>query len=349
MSENDPATGTMRALIKARPERGMTLERRPIPEPGPGEVRLRVESVGIDGGAEALIYDWHESKHHYADTLPQLFGHECAGVIDRVHPTVDRHQPGERVAVEPVVGCGACRHCHTGSFAICPDRRLIGLDADSDGALAEYVVVPEATLYPIGDLEPDVGVFLELLALGVHALEQSTFELGDRVAIAGPGAVGIGMLVAVAAAGASSITVIGTDADIDDRFPLATELGATTTVTAEDGLEDGAEFDVFFEASGSPGALSMATDAIRPGGELVQIGLFHGHETVPVDLTRLTRRGVSITTVYGRRASSWDRAIAVADGLDLSPAIGPSFALEEYEAAFEAAENRAGIKITLHP
>lgn len=349
MSEHESDSQTMHALVKARPERGMTLERRAIPEPGPGEVRLRVESVGIDGGAEALIYDWHESKRHYEAALPQLFGHECAGVIDRVHPTVDRYQPGERVAVEPVVGCGACRHCRTGSFAICPDRRLIGLDTDSDGALAEYVIVPAESLYPIGDLEPDVGVFLELLALGVHALEQSTFELGDRVAIAGPGAVGIGTLVAVAAAGAGSITVIGTNADVDDRLPLATELGATTTITADDGLEDGAEFDVFFEASGSPAAVSMATDAIRPGGELVQIGLFHGHETVPVDLTRLTRRGVSITTVYGRRASSWHRAIAVAEQFDLSPAIGPSFALEEYEAAFEAASDREGIKIMLRP
>lgn len=348
MAENGLEDRTMDALIKKRPGRGMTLEQRPVPEPGPGEVRVRVESVGIDGGAEALLYEWHEGKRHYEETLPQLFGHEFAGVIDQVHPSVDQYQPDERVAVEPVVGCGECRHCRRGAFAICPDRWLVGLDPDSDGAFAEYTVVPEETLYPIDDLDPDVGVFLELLGLGVHALERSSFELGDRVTIAGPGAVGIGVLVAVVAAGAGSVTVVGTDEDVDDRLPLAAELGATETVTAETGLEDG-ETDVFFEASGSPAAVSMASGALTPGGELVQIGLFHGHETIPVDLTRLTRLGVSVTTVYGRRDSSWRRAIAIADRVDLSPAIGPSFDLMDYEAAFEAVRNRAGVKITLHP
>lgn len=338
----------MRALVKRRPERGMTLERRDVPTPRAGEVRIRVESVGIDGGAEALIYDWYESKHHYESALPQLFGHEFAGVVDEVHSSVDRVRPGERVAVEPVVGCGTCRHCQTGAFAICPDRRLIGLDADSDGAFAECVTVPQETLYPIGELEADVGVFLELLALGVHALEKSKFELGDRVAIIGPGPVGIGTLVAVVAAGAGSVTVIGTDADTDDRLPLARELGATTATTAER-LEEDATFDRVIETAGSPAALELACERVRPGGEIVQIGLFHGREGVPVDLTGLVRRGVSITTVYGRRASSWRRAIAIAEGVDLSPALGPSFDLEAYESAFEAVADRSGIKVTLHP
>ncbi|WP_245726680.1 zinc-dependent alcohol dehydrogenase [Natronorubrum sediminis] len=348
MNETQRDGQTMRALVKRRPKRGMTLEQRDVPTPGTGEVRIRVESVGIDGGAEALIYDWHESKHHYEPALPQLFGHEFAGVVDEVHSSVERVQAGERVAVEPVVGCGTCRHCRRGAFAICPDRRLIGLDTDSDGAFAEYVTVPQETLYPIGGLEADVGVFLELLALGVHGLEKSEFELGDRVAIVGPGPVGIGTLVAVVAAGAGSVTVVGTDADTEDRLPLARELGATTAVTADD-LEAGASFDSVFETAGSPAALDLATKRVQPGGEIVQIGLFHGQEGVSVDLTGLVRRSVSITTVYGRRASSWRRAIAIAEQVDLSPALGPSFDLEAYESAFEAVATRSGIKVTLHP
>ena len=126
------AAEQMTALLKTRPEPGMSLESVPIPEPGPGEVRIRVESVGIDGGAEALLYDWHESKRHYADDLPQLFGHEFAGTVDAIGSDVEGIATGERVAVEPIVGCGHCRHCRSGSFAICPDRRILGLDTESD-------------------------------------------------------------------------------------------------------------------------------------------------------------------------------------------------------------------------
>ncbi|MFC7318705.1 zinc-dependent alcohol dehydrogenase [Halomarina halobia] len=343
------ATDRMTALLKTRPEPGMTLESVPVPEPGPGDVRIRVESVGIDGGAEALIHDWHESKRHYADELPQLFGHEFAGTIDATGSDVDGVAAGERVAVEPVVGCGRCRCCRSGSSSICPDRRILGLDPEIDGALAEYAVVPREALYPIGSLSADEGVFLELLGLAVHGIERSSFEPGDSVAITGPGAVGIGALVAAVAGGASSITVVGTEADRRDRLPLARELGATRAVTVEDAAEGTEDVDVFVEASGHPEALSLASSATRRGGEIVQIGIFHGAETVPVDLTRLVRRGVSVTTVYGRRDSSWRRAIAIAEGVDLSPALGPAFPLADYEAAFEATRQRKGVKITLHP
>ena len=340
----------MTALLKTRPESGMALESVPVPEPGPGEVRIRVESVGIDGGAEALIYDWHESKRHYAEQLPQLFGHEFAGTIDATGPDVEGFEEGTRVAVEPVLGCGRCRLCRSGSFGICPDRRIVGLHPDLEGALAEYAVVPEETLYPIGSLSADEGVFLELLGLAVHGIERSGFEPGDSVAIAGPGSVGIGALVAAVAGGASSVTVIGTADDREDRLPLARELGATRTVAAENGeAELDEEVDVFVEASGHPDAVSLASSATRRDGEIIQIGIFHGSETVPVDLTRLVRRGVSITTVYGRRDSSWRRAIAIAENTDLSPALGPSFPLAEYERAFDATRRREGIKIMLHP
>ncbi|MDF9746190.1 zinc-dependent alcohol dehydrogenase [Natrinema salsiterrestre] len=344
------ATDRMTALVKTTPEPGMALESVPVPEPGPGEVRIRVESVGIDGGAEALIYDWHESKRHYADALPQLFGHEFAGTVDAIGPDVDGVATGERVAVEPIVGCGHCRCCRSGSFAICPDRRILGLDTELDGALAEYAVVPRETIYPIGSLSADEGVFLELLGLAVRGIERSGFEPGDSVAITGPGPVGIGALVAAVAGGASSITVAGTDADRGDRLPLARQLGATRTVVTDD-VEDGLEedVDVFIEAAGHPDAFSLAASSTRRGGEIVQIGIFHGAETVPVDLTRLVRRGVSITTVYGRRDSSWRRAIAIAGDTDLSPALGPSYPLEDYEDAFEATRQREGIKITLRP
>lgn len=344
---------TMRALVKAEPGTGMTLRDVPVPEPGADEVRLRVRSVGIDGGVEQLIYDWHPSQHHYAEDLPQIFGHEFSGVVDAVGPDVSSVAGGERVAVEPAVVCGECRNCRAGRRSLCEsdDRRAVGLDTDFDGALAEYVVVPETTLYAFpDDLSFDVGTFLELVGLGVHAVETSVLEPGDGAAIAGPGSAGLGTLVAARAAGASPITVIGTEDDRGTRLPIAETLGADRTLLADE-VERGTyeDVDVFFEASGSPSALIDGVRNVRSGGEVVQVGVFHGERRVEVDLNRMIVDGIDLKTVFGRSDSSWHRAIAIAERVDCSPAVGPAFPLSEYGDAFDAMRNREGVKVTLHP
>lgn len=343
--------GTMRALVKTEPGTGMTLQDVPIPEPGRGEVRLRVKSVGIDGGVEQLIYDWHPSKHFYEEHLPQIFGHEFSGVVEAVGPDVRSVGGGEHVAVEPALVCGECRNCRAGERSLCvsPDRRAIGLSPDVDGSLAEYIVVPEETLYVFDDsLSFDVGTFLELVGLGVHGVENSCLEPGDSVAITGPGSAGMGTLIAARAAGATPITVLGAEIDEGSRLPIAEELGADRTlVTGEDTLDE--PVDVFFEASGAPAALDAAVEHTRPGGEIVQIGVFHGDRTVAVDVNALVRNGIDLTTVYGRTDSSWRRALAIAREIDCSPAVGPSFGMDEYEKGFDAVRDREGIKVTLHP
>lgn len=341
----------MRALVKREPGRGMILAERPVPEPGAGEVRIRVRSVGIDGGAEALIYDWHPAKRDYADDLPQVFGHEFAGEIDAVGAGVTRVAPGDRVAVEPVLSCGECRTCRDGRYSVCEsdERRIVGLHPDLDGALAEYVVVPARNVHPFGDdLSYDEGTFLELLALGVHGIERSSLRPGDDVAVSGPGSVGLSATIAAAAAGAASVAVLGTDADAGSRLPIAAEVGATETVNVDETSLEGA-VDTFIECSGSPAALDAAVEHTRAGGEIVQIGIFHGDDAPGVDLNRLVRSETDIRTVYGRRASSWRRAIALASDVDLAPVVGPTFDFSDYEAAFDAVREREGIKVTLHP
>jgi threonine dehydrogenase-like Zn-dependent dehydrogenase len=261
---------TMRALVKTEAGTGMTLQDVPVPEPGPGEVRLRVKSVGIDGGVEQLIYDWHPSKHFYEEHLPQIFGHEFSGVVDAVGQGVTTVDGGERVAVEPAIVCGECRNCRAGERSLClsPDRRAIGLSPDVDGALAEYVVVPEETLYPFDDgLSFDVGTFLELVGLGVHGVENSGLEPGDSVAITGPGSAGLGTLIAARAAGATPVAVLGAEVDAASRLPVAEELGADRTlVTGEADLDE--PVDVFFEASGAPAALEAAARQMIAHGHI---------------------------------------------------------------------------------
>lgn len=337
----------MRALVKESPGPGMTLQDVPTPEPGPDEARIRVESVGIDGGVEALVYQWHHSDH-YTEQLPHIFGHECAGTVEAVGSDVNEVSVGDRVAVEPGLNCTECRICRTGRPDICPHRSTFGIHTHP-GALAEYAVLPSKNLYVIDeDISFDEGVFLELVALGFNGLNQSQFRPGDDVAITGPGSVGLGTLVACLFSGANSVSMIGAPEDQGTRLPIADEMGATETYSIDDDLDLG-RIDVAFEASGHRSALDTLVEHTRWGGEIVQIGLFHGEDRISFPANEFTERGMGYRPVRSRQTENWHQAIASARELDLSPAIGPAYPIEEYEEAFAAFERREGIKIYIHP
>jgi threonine dehydrogenase-like Zn-dependent dehydrogenase len=351
------AENRMTVLEKRDAAEGMTLSDRPVPTPGEKEVRIAVKSVGIDGGVEGPLYRWEESYHRYEPHLPQVFGHEFAGVVDAVGSRVDGWRGGERVAVEPRISCGRCRNCRDGRSNLCTEetgfsphgRKSIGIDTEVPGALAEYVTVPARNLYALPeDVTFDEGVFLELLAIGVHGVDVSSFGIGDRVAITGPGSAGMSALLAAREAGASEIVMIGADADEATRLPTAREMGATSTRTVGEGpLDD--PVDVFLEASGHQSALELAEASIRPGGELVQIGVYHGANRVPVDLNEFVNEEISVRPINARRESDWRRTLAIASSIDLSPVVGPAFEMSDYESAFAAEADRAGVKVVLRP
>lgn len=351
------AENLMTVLEKREPDEGMTLAERPIPTPGEDEVRIEVKSVGIDGGVEGPFYRWEESYHRYEPHLPQVFGHEFAGVVEAVGSRVEDWEGGERVAVEPRISCGRCRNCREGRQNLCTTetgfsphgRKSIGIDTEEPGALAEYVIVPARNLYSLPDgVTFDEGVFLELLAIGFHGIDVSSFSPGDRVAITGPGSAGLSALVAAREAGASEIVMIGADVDEGTRLPIARDMGGTTTRNVAEGpLED--PVDVFLEASGHESALRVAEESVRPGGDLVQIGVYHGADRVSVDLNGMVNEEISVLPINARREADWRRTLAVAPSIDLSPVVGPAFEMTDYEAGFRAEAERAGVKIVLHP
>lgn len=114
----------------------------------------------------------------------------------------------------------------------------------------------------------------------------------------------------------------------------------------EESLDE--EVDLFIEASGHPSALDEAIDSTRPSGQIIQIGVFHGEDTVDVDVNHLITNGNTYRPILARRDSSWRRAIAIAGLTDLDPIVGPAFDFEEYEDAFAAVRNRDGVKVTLN-
>ena len=143
----------MRALRKTAPRPGAELEDVPVPDPGEGEVLVRVHAASICG-TDLHIFDWNEWAQGRVTRVPMTFGHEVAGTVEAVGPEVHHVQRGAFVAVETHIACGVCSTCRTGRAHICRNLKILGVD--TDGAFAEYVVVPAVNAWVVGEgIQPD--------------------------------------------------------------------------------------------------------------------------------------------------------------------------------------------------
>lgn len=326
---------------------------RAVPEPGPGEVRVRVEACGICGS------DLHLYGQGFfpPETTP---GHEPAGVIDAIGPDTQAPARGTRVAVEPIRGCGTCPLCRAGRYAICRSSRLAGVHVP--GGLAEYLVVPAANVYPVpAELDPRVAALAEPMAVVVHALHRVAFQPHQRVLVLGAGSVG---LLAVAAARRLGARDVWVSARHPHQAERARALGATrvlseaeATTEALDGIGREAPIDVVVETvGGQADTLRAAAAAARPGGAVSVVGVFFGQlalDPMPLLLKEIT---LAWSYCYGEDpahgadfAEAVDVVAAARDAL--APLVTHTVPLDEVARAFAlAADRRAGaIKVSVTP
>jgi L-iditol 2-dehydrogenase len=275
----------MRAAV-IRGRGAVVLEELPRPEPGPGDVRVRVLACGICGSDLHLL----QAGFFAPGAVP---GHEFAGVVDAVGPGVTGVAPGTRVAVEPFRTCGTCAECEDGRDPCCREARLLGLHAP--GGLAEHVVVPAGRCFPApAELRPEVAALAEPLAVCLHGLRRGRFSAGQRVLVLGAGSLGLLALVAARAAGAGEVWITARHAH---QAALARELGADRVLDAGaaaelDAAARGRPVDLVVETVGgrsetfAPGAA-----AARPGAAIVVLGVFLAPvvlETLPFLLKELS-------------------------------------------------------------
>ncbi len=245
------------------------------PTPGPGEVRLAVETCGVCGSDIHAYY----GEHPYIG-FPIQPGHEFAGVIDMVGPDVTKWKVGQRVTAEPSLVCGECENCRNGKYHICYKLRVIG--CQSDGAMANYLVVPAEKIVPLPDnMTFEQGSFVEPLAVGVHGVRKAGAVGPDtRMLILGSGTIGLMHLLAAKAMGVTDITV--TDL-VDSKLDMAKELGAKHVVNVgKTKLADfctetfGTElaFDVGIECVGTSGTVAGGLPVLKKGGKMVVAGVF---------------------------------------------------------------------------
>lgn len=290
----------MQAFTKTAPGVGnMAVGEVPVPTPGPGEALVRIAQSGMCG-TEILIHDDLYRGRKRPMPFPLIVGHEASGELVELGPGTEGPKPGMRVGIEAVSGCGRCFHCMRGNYNLCPDWHHIGLTRP--GALAEFVVVPASSLFPLPEeVSFESAAFLEPLATVVHTLERTKPAPGQPAAIIGPGALGLLHLQMLQSAGLCPIVVFGRRGD-EKRLELARTLGADAAIIADRkeaqehaaSFTDGVGMGLVIEAAGSPEAVQTALDIVGGKGTVVTLGIVRSTEIDALTVMRkdLTWLGV---------------------------------------------------------
>lgn len=352
-----PPMGTMCALRKTSARRGADLEDIPVPEPGEGEVLVRVHAASICG-TDLHIYDWNEWAQGRIPRLPMTFGHEVAGWVERVGPEVHHVAPGAFVAAETHIACGICSTCRTGRAHICRNLRILGVD--TEGAFAEYVVVPAANVWIVGEgIDPDHASVMEPFGNAVHAAfgtEGGEDLLTNPVAVIGCGPIGLFSVAIARALGAWKVFAIEPN---DERRALAGGMGADLLVdpTVEDPVEvvlretDGNGAEVVLEMSGNARAIDQGTKMLARGGRMSLLGLPDGPVTLDLN-DQVIFKEAKILGITGREMfRTWQQTTTLLSTgrVDISPVITHRFGLERYEEAFQTAASGRAAKVIMFP
>jgi len=266
----------------------------PVPEPG--QVKIEVRWCGICGSdlheyRAGPVFIPREDPHPLTgQTLPVILGHEFSGQVFETGGGVTRVVPGDRVVVEPILRCGVCRWCRRGQYNLCAKSGFLGLSGGG-GGFAHYVVVPEEYVHPLpGNLDFEKAALAEPLAVALHAVRRGQLRAGERVSIFGAGPIGLAVLLAAKAAGASQVIVSEV---VMARREKAAALGADTTIDPRKEsvprvirqVTRGAGVNVAFETSGTPGGLGDALRSLDKGGRVVVVSLWE--DRIQVDFNRL--------------------------------------------------------------
>jgi len=317
--------------------RALRLADEPEPVSAAGESLVRVDALGICGS----------DLHWYLEggigpsrlTAPIVPGHEMGGTI------VAGPRAGERVAIEPGLPCGTCRYCLAGWVNLCPTGQFSG-QGGVDGGLRELMTWPSHLLFPVPDMITDEQVpLLEPLLICLHADTLRPVQAGERVAVVGCGPIGL-LQVQVASLG-DPAAILAVE-PLAHRRQAAVDAGASEAVPAMEFGHD-SSFDLVYDASGSPGAVTTAIDLCRPGGTVVLLGI-PDEDSTTFQASVARRKGLTILLVR-RSVPAHRRAIELIEAgrIRLGGLVSHRFPLDRSADAFELAVSRAGLKVVIEP
>jgi len=338
----------MKALVKAKPEPGIWMQKTTRPKLGHNDVLIRIRKTAICG-TDVHIYNWDEWSRKTIP-VPMTIGHEFVGEVVAVGGEVAGFAPGDRVSGEGHVTCGHCRNCRAGRRHLC--RNTEGIGVNRPGCFAEYLVMPAANAFLLPDaIDDDIAAILDPFGNATHTA--LSFDLvGEDVLITGAGPIGV-MAVAICRHVGARFVVI---TDVNDyRLDLARKMGATRAINvARTSIDDTMKaldmkegFDVGLEMSGNPGAFRDLLRVMNHGGRVALLGIPPGE--VAIDWTLVIFKGLMLKGIYGREMfETWYKMSAMLEsGLDISPVITHHFPIDDFQKGFDVMRSGQSGKVIL--
>ncbi|HWD14100.1 L-threonine 3-dehydrogenase [Pseudochrobactrum sp. sp1633] len=341
-------TNMMKALVKAKAEPGLWMERVPVPEIGPNDVLIKVKKSAICG-TDVHIWNWDQWAQNTVP-VPMVVGHEFMGEIAEIGSAVTKYKVGERVSGEGHIVCGKCRNCRAGRGHLC--RNTLGVGVHRSGSFGEFICLPEYNVVAIPEEVPDeIAAIFDPFGNAVHTA--LSFDLiGEDVLVTGAGPIGIMGAMVAKRAGARKVVIT----DINPvRLDLAKKVGIDYVVDASrENLDDVMKsigmtegFDVGLEMSGAAPAFRDMIDKMNNGGKIAILGIAPaGFE---IDWNKVIFKMLNLKGIYGREMfETWYKMIAfVQGGLDLSPVITHRIKIDEFRDGFEAMRSGNSGKVVM--
>lgn len=267
----------------------LRLVERPVPHPGPNQMVVKIDCVGICGT------DVEFFAGHYPPfiQLPMVLGHENAGTVVEVGEGVTDFKVGDRLLCGPPSACAdMCPSCKEGKTNICingfPSTAGIG---GPDGGFCEYFLIRDVAhtmLIKIPEgVDPKDAVLFDVVCVALHGIRISDFKLGDNVVVSGTGSVGLSAIQFLKAGGARNVIVLGTS---DEKEPLIKEYGADYFINSKtcqdvpgkikEILDSPVGADIVFECAGNPASFNTCIGCVKPGGQIMVIGTINEPFTI---------------------------------------------------------------------
>jgi L-iditol 2-dehydrogenase len=341
---------TMRAAVLVEPSEFRILEK-PVPEPGPGEVLVKVAMCGTCGTDLKIMQHPFPHQPPFGSFTP---GHEWTGTVVALGDTVDEFKVGDRVAIEAHSGCGRCANCVVGEYTACLNygnvhkgHRTSGFTAD--GGFAEYAIHHAKALYKMPDnVSWEDAVLVSTAGTGLYGLDASGgFIVGQSVVIIGPGPVGLMTVQLAKALGAGQVILVGTR---HGRLEMGQRLGADAVISSRDEdpvaavrrLTDGLGADLVIEASGAMDTPQQCVEMVKLGGKILFLAFYK--DQVTFDLSRAIRQDVTLYTTRGEGGANVGRALSLAAQGKIKGAelVTHHFALDDIMEGFRVVREREG-------
>jgi D-arabinitol dehydrogenase (NADP+) len=328
----------MKAVVYDRPEH-FRVSDVPTPEPGPGEVRVRLQMTGVCGT------DVHIHAGRFFSSYPLIPGHEPTGVVDALGQGATGVDVGRRVAVNGNTGCGGCDSCRRGYPLLCANLQCLGVNGP--GGFAEYMLAPAANVFPVDDLPVEVAAMTEPTACAMHGMDVLGLRPGSDVLLFGAGPTGLILAQLILHGGAARLTVAAPTAY---KLELARSFGVDETVLVDRrDAAAGAQrvrrlapegFDVVIDATGSSAVTQLALGLTRDRGTLLVYGVTGQDDRIAVSPYDIYRRELTIKGSFAQ-VSSFPSAVAMlrSGRVRTEGIITHRFPLDRYADALEAVQH----------